>query len=272
MVWTPLDDTTVHAGYSRYFSPPPIELVGSSDIALFNNTTSAPAITADTTPQAERADYYDVGVSQQVTPELRVAIDTFYKLSKNMIDEGQFGAPIILTPFNYAHGRQYGAELTADYISGGFRAYANYSLIHAVGEDWVSSQFSFDPDQFAYVQNHYINLDHESLGTGSAGASYKWENTVLSADLLYATGLRDDLTLPSGFVIPNGTHTAAYVTVNLGLSHDLTDIGWKGLTARLDVTNLFDVDYQIRDGSGVGVFAPQYGQRRGFFFGLSQAL
>ena len=43
------------------------------------------------------------------------------------------------------------------------------------------------------------------------------------------------------------------------------------LTARFDVTNVFDVDYQIRDGSGVGVFAPQYGQRRGFFVGLSQA-
>ena len=93
-----------------------------------------------------------------------------------MIDEGQFGAPIILTPFNYARGRQYGAEFTADYVSGDFRAYANYSLIHAVGEDWVSSQFSFDPDQFAYVQNHFINLDHESRwSTGSAGMSYKWE-------------------------------------------------------------------------------------------------
>ena len=122
--------------------------------------------------------------------------------------------------------------MTVDYTIGDFRAYANYSLIHAVGEDWVSSQFSFDPSQLAYVQDHYINLDHEILGTGSAGMSYKWGNTIISSDLLYATGLREDLTLPSGYVIPNGTHTAAYVTVNLGLSHDLTDIGWKGMTAR----------------------------------------
>jgi hypothetical protein len=34
---------------------------------------------------------------------------------------------------------------------------------------------------------------------------------------------------------------------------------------------LFDVDYQIRSGTGVGVFAPQYGPRRGFFFGLSKS-
>ena len=58
----------------------------------------------------------------------------------------------------------------------------------------------------------------------------------------------------------------------LGVSHDFTDIGWNGVTARVDVINLFDVDYQIRSGSGIGVFAPQYGQRRGFFFGLSKAL
>lgn len=28
--------------------------------------------------------------------------------------------------------------------------------------------------------------------------------------------------------------------------------------------------YQIRDGSGIGVFAPQFGPRRGFFASLSQ--
>ena len=28
--------------------------------------------------------------------------------------------------------------------------------------------------------------------------------------------------------------------------------------------------YQIRNGSGVGVFAPQFGPRRGFFFGLTK--
>ena len=30
--------------------------------------------------------------------------------------------------------------------------------------------------------------------------------------------------------------------------------------------------YEIRDGTGVGVGAPQFGPRRGFFVGLSQAL
>ena len=43
MVWTPTDTTTIHAGFSRYFSPPPIELVASTDIALFDGTTAQAA-------------------------------------------------------------------------------------------------------------------------------------------------------------------------------------------------------------------------------------
>ena len=41
--------------------------------------------------------------------------------------------------------------------------------------------------------------------------------------------------------------------------------GWK---ARLDVVNLFDTAYELRDGTGVGVNAPQYGARLGFFGSL----
>jgi outer membrane receptor protein involved in Fe transport len=44
------------------------------------------------------------------------------------------------------------------------------------------------------------------------------------------------------------------------------------LTARFDVINIFDRVYEIRNGTGVGVGAPQYGPRRGLFFGLSKSL
>jgi hypothetical protein len=36
--------------------------------------------------------------------------------------------------------------------------------------------------------------------------------------------------------------------------------------------NVFDTVYLIRDGSGIGVFAPQNGPRRGFFAGWSSKL
>jgi outer membrane receptor protein involved in Fe transport len=93
-----------------------------------------------------------------------------------------------------------------------------------------------------------------------------WQGTRFSSDLLYGSGLRKD------GATPNGDHVPGYVQVNLGASHafDLWDA--KGLTARFDVINLFDEKYEIRDGSGIGVGAPQWGARRGFFVGLSKAL
>jgi len=44
------------------------------------------------------------------------------------------------------------------------------------------------------------------------------------------------------------------------------------LTARFDVINIFDKVYEIRNGTGVGVGAPQFGSRRCLFFGLSKSL
>lgn len=264
-VWTPTDTTTIHAGFSRYFSPPPIELVASTDIALFDGTTAEAGHT-DTTPKAERADYYDAGIQQKFTDELTLGLDSFYKASHNMIDEGQFGAPIILTPFNYFTGRQYGLELTGTYDLGNFSSYVNAAYSRAAGRDIVSSEFQFGPDDLAYIADHFIPLDHQQIYSISAGASYVWLGTRFSTDLIYGSGLRKDGATPNGDSVPG------YVQVNAGLSRDFDLDGIKGLTARFDVINLFDEKYEIRDGTGVGVGAPQWGPRRGFFVGLSKAL
>jgi outer membrane receptor protein involved in Fe transport len=39
-----------------------------------------------------------------------------------------------------------------------------------------------------------------------------------------------------------------------------------------DIVNLFDTVYLIRGGTGIGVFAPQYGPRRGYFVGISRKI
>jgi hypothetical protein len=38
------------------------------------------------------------------------------------------------------------------------------------GHDLISAQFNFDPDELAYIAQHYIHLDHDQ--TSSAGAAY----------------------------------------------------------------------------------------------------
>ena len=265
IVWKPIDGTTLHAGYSRYFSPPPFELIGNETVGLFSGTTAAAPLAQDDTPKAERANYFDVGAQQQIVEGFAVGIDSYYKRSRNLIDEGQFGAPIILTPFNYRDGLQYGVEFTATYDKGPFSAYGNLSLEHAIGRDIVSSQFQFDPGDLAYIASNYIHLDHEQALTASAGASYLWYETRFSADVLLGTGLRED----SG--VPNGGHLPTYTQVNVGARHDFDLISAGKLTLRLDVINLFDEKYEIRNGTGIGVGAPQWGPRRGYFLGVSQS-
>jgi outer membrane receptor protein involved in Fe transport len=270
LVWLPTSTTTVHAGYSRYFSPPPFELVGAETISKFNNTTAAAGAGADTTPYAERANYFDVGVSQVLPHHVTVGLDSYYKYDKDLGDEGQFGAPIILTPFNYASGRQYGVELTANYSHGPLSAYGNFAAQSAQGKNIVTSQFEFSPSALAYIADHYINLDHSATFTASGGVSYRWGATRLGGDVLYGSGLRADLDLPDGQVIPNGQQLPGYTQVNLSISH--TFEAWRGkpLLVRLDVINAFDKIIELRDGSGVGVFAPQYGPRRGVYAGVTQ--
>ncbi|HEX4182515.1 MAG TPA: TonB-dependent receptor [Caulobacteraceae bacterium] len=271
LVWLPLDATTVHVGYSRYFSPPPFELVGAEAVTKFNNTSAASAVTTDTTPFAERADYYDAGVSQKVTPNLTVGVDTYLKLSHNLIDEGQFGAPIILTPFNYEDGRQMGTELTVTYVQGPLSAYFNFAAQNAMGKHIVSSQFNFNAADLAFISNHYIYLDHNAAYTASAGASYLWLGTRFGFDLLYGSGLRADETTSSGNNIPNGDALEPYTQVNLSVSHQFDHTPAGPFALRFDIVNAFDDKYEIRNGTGVGVGAPQFGPRVGFFGGITKS-
>ena len=273
LVWKPLDGMTVHGGYSRYFSPPPFELVGGKTLGRFVNTTAAPGVPEDTAPLPEKANYYDIGIEQRFNYGFTTGVDTYYKQSVNLIDEGQFGAPIILTPFNYRYGQQYGAEFTESYAHGHFNVYLNFATQRARGKQIETAQFNFGAGDLAYISDHWISLDHEQQYTGSAGASYAWRNTLFSADMLYGSGLRANLELPDGASIPNGAHLPYYRQVNLGVSHAFPNwgIGSAGNhpTVRFDIVNVFDTVYEIRNGTGVGVGAPQFGPRRGFFVGIS---
>ena len=272
IVWTVLPDTTLHFGYSRYMSPPPFELVGSKAVTEFAHTTAESAVTRADTPQAEKANYYDVGVQQKFSKHLTVGVDTYFKQSHYLLDEGQFGAPIILTPFNYLTGKQYGVEFTANYAQENLSAYANLALQSARGKAIVSGQFNFSQDQLNYIAQHEIHLDHEEQLTASAGIAYSWDSTHFSADLIEGSGLRSSVSLPSGATVPNGTHLPYYTQINLGISH-LFRLDTAGtLSLRFDVVNALDKVYEIRNGTGIGVGAPQYGARRGLFVGVAKSL
>lgn len=265
VVWEPTSQTTVHAGYARYFTPPPFELVAPTTLGLFAGTSAAPELTQDTVVKSERAHYFDVGATQILLPGLKVGVDGYYKLARNLIDEGQFGAPVILTPFNYKKGLVRGIEFTTTYDVKSWSFYGNFALSKAQGKDITSGQFNFSADDLAYIANHYIHLDHDQTYSASAGVAYlfPWQMRA-SADLIYGSGLRADGDHPNGRELPG------YAQVNLGLVQHIATGFLKGADARLDIINLFDNSYEIRDGTGVGVGAPQFGPRRTILAGLTQ--
>ena len=169
-----------------------------ADDRVFANTTAAPAVTLDTTSKAERANYFDVGASQILLPGLKAGVDAYYKLASNLLDEGQFGAPIIFTPFNYQKGWVKGVELTVSYDVDNWSFYGNFAAQQELGKNIVSSQFNFSPDDLAFIATNAIHTDHDQTYTSSAGIKYQLPtyNTRFAVDLTAGSGLRT--TLPGG--------------------------------------------------------------------------
>jgi outer membrane receptor protein involved in Fe transport len=191
-----------------------------------------------------------------------LGVDAYYRQVKNLQDEGQFGNALVYSAFNYDEGRIRGLEFSSSYREGDLSAYANLAFSKAEGRNIVSGQFNFDEDELVYVADHWVHLDHDQAVTGSAGINYRWHDTAYGADLLYGSGLR------RGFV--NSEHLPAYTQVNFSASRtfDLDRLG--AIDTRIALLNAFDRIYQMRDGSGIGVGAPQFGPRREIYFGISK--
>jgi opacity protein-like surface antigen/outer membrane receptor protein involved in Fe transport len=249
--------------------------------------------------QPERADVYDAGFVQQLLPQcsttpgatpakarvaaancpsLELGGSVYYKNARNLLDDGQFGQAYVLTAFNYDRAYNYGAELKLRFRYGGFSADTSWAYGVQRGKGVASNQTLFGPDELVFIQNNWIHTDHEQLYTGSGRVAYRWSNTnswldgtTASATFIYGSGLRTDPA--DGSLCPNCDHLPSYWQINTGVSHEFGH-GWNGLpvTVRFDVVNVADYIYQIRNGAGIGVFAPQYGPRRGYYAGISQKI
>jgi opacity protein-like surface antigen/outer membrane receptor protein involved in Fe transport len=282
--YKPFADTTFHAGYARYFTPPVLVEAAPANVALFSGTTGAPTNFGNSPVLPERAHYFDAGIDQKIPfgcttsagkdcSTLDLGLDAYYKIATDLIDNGQFGQALVLSAFNYAHGVSQGVEFSAKYHSGNFQAYGNLAVGQEKATDVVSNQFLFNsatplPDlggltQLQYLDSHWIYTDHNQYVTGSAGLSYRWNGTTVSADMIYGSGLRTG--------DANIDTEAPYAQFNVGIARDFATADGP-LTVRFDVVNVLDTVYQIRSGTGIGVFAPQYGPRRGYFIGIKKKI
>jgi len=259
-VYKLFESTTLHAAYARYFTPPPTELVSVGSIQKFANTTGAPASLGNGNPTVERDHYFDAGATQQIIPGLNVGIDSYYKMARDLIDEGQFGPALIFETFNYTKGRVYGVEQTSSYTHENVYLYENFDYSVAQGTQVESGQFNFTPDELKYISDHYVFLDHDQTFSASAGAVYNWRGFMFSVDGIYGSGLRD------GFA--NTGNLPYYIQIDTGITKRFVVPKAGPMEVRVAVVNLNDRTYQIRNGTGIGVFAPQYGPRRAFYGGI----
>jgi len=109
-----------------------------------------------------------------------------------------------------------------------------------------------------------VHLDHDQAVTASAGVSYRVSaRTTLGADALFGSGLR------SGFA--NSQHLPAYTQVNASLQQSFDfGSGLGKVDGRLSLLNVFDRRYELRDGTGIGVGAPQFGPRRSLYASVTK--
>ncbi|HEY4083592.1 MAG TPA: TonB-dependent receptor [Burkholderiaceae bacterium] len=243
-------ETRVHAGYARYFTPPPTEKIDTTSVQAFLGTTNALPSDANTGVKSERSNYFDLGGAWMVNQKLTLNLDGYYRDVRHLQDEGQFGNALIYSAFNYARGRIYGMDFSATYHDRDLSGYLNFGYTHARATQIETGQFNFDPDEQAFIANNWVHLDHEQKYSASAGMSWRAGNGYsVSADALIGTGLRD------GFA--NTEHLPGYAVMNVSMAKTF------GKTeVRVGVDNLFDKVYELRDGTGIGVGAPQYGLRR----------
>src|SRR6476659_2606296 len=226
----PMEGTVFHVAYARYCAPPNQLLAAPINLALANNTTQQPDVNLNDPIRPERSHYVDVGVTQRLAPGLDVGVDAYYKRARNLLDDGQFGAAYVLTAFKYDRAYNVGIEFKANYQVDGLRFYGNLAIARQRATEVISNQFLFGLDEYSYIANHYVYTDHAQTITGSAGASYKWDRTRLSIELIYGSGLR------SGFA--NTDHVPAYSQVNLGVAHELPMPAMKPLPLRFDTITL----------------------------------
>jgi outer membrane receptor protein involved in Fe transport len=301
--YKPAENTTFHAGYARYFTPPVLVEAAPVNVGLFADTTATPSNFLNSPVLPERSHYFDAGVDQKVPlgcaspggkdcSSFEIGFDAYYKIATDLLDDGQFGQALVLTEFNYAKGFNEGVEFHGKYNSNYVQAYANLAIAQQQATNPVSSQFLFDnatpvPDlggltELQYLQSHWIYTDHNQFVTANAGVVYtlcgraatpaesfgqgfSWCGTKLSADMIAGSGLR------SGDA--NTSTVPSYTQFNVGIKREFfLPSDPLPLTVRFDVVNVADTIYQIRSGSGIGVFAPQFGPRRGFFLGVSKKI
>ena len=153
-----------------------------------------------------------------------------------------------------------------------FSAYANVAYPWRKAKDWIRHNSC---SSLTCLRPEPLDLSGpRSARDRFFGVSYTWKEATASTrvcmDAIYGSGLRTGRRRGTG----RRTHPQRRQRAGLLLRSTVAwsrVLNWPSnnfLKARLDIVNLTDNIYQLRNGTGVGN-AAQYGERLGFFGSLS---
>jgi outer membrane cobalamin receptor len=102
--YCPWTQTKFHIYYGQLFQPAPAEDLRDAFSQVTGNLQPFDI-------KAEKDQYYEIGVAQQVGPQL-LTLNTYYKDAVNLLDDTQLLNTAIDEPYNYAKGFVYGTEVS----------------------------------------------------------------------------------------------------------------------------------------------------------------
>ena len=207
----------LHAGYARYFTPPSQVLAGPTNVAPSTTHAGVRNLRRRSRRQPpcglvlpERSHYFDVGITQRIFPGLEVGVDGYYKIARDLLDDGQFGAALVSTASTMPRPLTRASSSRPPTLrqSQGLRQHRD----RAAEGDGHRLQPVSDQARRSRLHRRPLHL-HRPLADGNrvGGLSYLRHQTRLSADLIYGSGLRTDA--PD---VPNGSHVPGYTQVNFG--------------------------------------------------------
>lgn len=265
-VYKPLHDTTVHAGFARYFQVPNFQGISPAINDIFAGTSGALGVASggNLAPLPETDYYWDAGFTHEIMPDLVWGEDNYFRIDRHYLDEGQFGGVPIDAPLNYKRGYGGGVENTLTYNLPKLSLRLNVFVSREEDIGVSTGQYNFDPVELAYLNGHYFVLDHTPLVGGSGGVAWRWGDYLFTFDGLFSSGLR------GGFA--NQEQLPKVWQFNLSASRFFHIPKLGQVENRIILLNIFDRTNLIRPAEGIGVFQAAYGPRITVYDALTVSL
>lgn len=251
------DDTKFHAFYGKLFMPAPPEDLKDTFVNLGQGNAIVPY-----NIKAEKDDYYEVGVAQQVGSQL-FNLNGYFKNAVNMLDETQLLNTGIDQPFNYALGYAYGVEFSAiGKLDKDWSDFASYTFCIAEGEGISGGDFAFTQAQLP-PSGIYQYLDHDEINTANWGLTYNPGDLWITTTGYFGGGLSSG----AGLTQRLPAHYTQDATIGYAFKKGT---GLNGLKASFDVINISNNTYAIFINDGYN--SNHYENGREYVLRLSEQL